>query len=465
MYLCIRNPGVADPRAFTLIGASTTRSSTKEGSIGQFGSGTKHAIALLLRYGIRPVIYPGNLKMEFYSKPETIKGSTFNRVCINYGGKDEDGRNRSGSEDTSFTLEWGVQDWKLLNMALREFVANAIDGSLEYNNDFSAVEMEIVDKPRAKSGYTSVYIPYEPKVEEAYRGINTTFLHFANPELLNHKLLPKRNPDSKNTLIYKKGVLVSLIKSDSVYDYNLGPELTLDESRNANEWEVKYAIAQALQDAEAEELMPIISRSMHDEKFLEGTIDASYIETNSYDKDKLERRSKEFIKAFKALFGENAVVTGSPILSKLVKEKGFEPVVFANQNWLEVLKKYKCPSDGRILSKAESEGKVTAEPTEEMLKSLERMWGLIWQLGLTNDKDKPTVKSFYSIMDAGAQTFGYYIPGDSVIYLHKDLGGELIDKVTCEELSHYISGASDNSRDFQDYLFRIIMKMYVAKFK
>ena len=38
MYLMIRNPGVADPRGFTLLGVSTTRSAGQTGTIGQFGS-------------------------------------------------------------------------------------------------------------------------------------------------------------------------------------------------------------------------------------------------------------------------------------------------------------------------------------------------------------------------------------------------------------------------------------------
>ncbi len=68
MYLMIRNPGVADHRSFTLIGASGTRFSNRPGTIGQFGSGSKLSIALLLRMGIRPVVCASNLKMEFFSK-------------------------------------------------------------------------------------------------------------------------------------------------------------------------------------------------------------------------------------------------------------------------------------------------------------------------------------------------------------------------------------------------------------
>ena len=44
MFLCIQNPGVAPVEGFTLLGVSTTRDCGVEGTIGQFGSGNKHAI-------------------------------------------------------------------------------------------------------------------------------------------------------------------------------------------------------------------------------------------------------------------------------------------------------------------------------------------------------------------------------------------------------------------------------------
>ena len=53
MFLLVQNPGVAPVEGFTLLGVSTTRDCGVEGAIGQFGSGNKHAINVLLRAGLK----------------------------------------------------------------------------------------------------------------------------------------------------------------------------------------------------------------------------------------------------------------------------------------------------------------------------------------------------------------------------------------------------------------------------
>ena len=129
MFLMIRNPGVADAAAFTLLGVSTTRSAGVAGTIGQFGSGSKNSLALLLRTNVNPVIICGNLKMDFFSKPKMVSGQQFDQVCVKYSGKEIDGTSKTSTDDLGFTLQWGIQDWNKTSMALREFVANAIDAA------------------------------------------------------------------------------------------------------------------------------------------------------------------------------------------------------------------------------------------------------------------------------------------------------------------------------------------------
>ena len=53
MYLLVQNPGVAPVEGYTLLGVSTTRNCGVVGTIGQFGSGAKHAINTLLRAGLK----------------------------------------------------------------------------------------------------------------------------------------------------------------------------------------------------------------------------------------------------------------------------------------------------------------------------------------------------------------------------------------------------------------------------
>ena len=93
-------------------------------------------------------------------------------------------------------------------MALREFVANAIDGNTVAGGSYKGVEFEVVEKPRAKFGHTAVFIEFTPEIEKCYSVLGTMFLHYGDASLLEQKCLPKRFPNEDNVLIYKKGVLV-----------------------------------------------------------------------------------------------------------------------------------------------------------------------------------------------------------------------------------------------------------------
>jgi hypothetical protein len=461
MFLMIRNPGVADWRGFTLIGASTTRYNNYEGTIGQFGSGSKHAVALCLRNELRPMVFTGNLKMEFFSKPEYVSGKEFNRVSVKFSGKDLDGSTKNTTDDLGFTLEWGVQDWSKLAMALREFVANAIDGAITVGRTYSDVEFEVVQKPRAKAGYTSVFLPYTPEVEKIYRDLGLMFLHFGAPDLLKKKLLPKRNPQEDKILVYKKGVLVSFLPGKSIFDYNLGHELSLDESRNASEWDVMYAVALALRDAEPLELATILKKLTTVPDLWEGRLSPSYLSTASHEKQEVrEKRQAAFQSAWKAIAGTKGVATlGNPALVSLVEHKGFDAKTFSSgaANWLQVLEGYGVPTETTILSKNERDGKEIIEPTKDMNDAVNWAWDLLNTFNLLNGNARPLVKGFMQIMDAGSQTWGIYDNG--IVYLHKELGGSMLKKVALEEVVHHVTGAGDGSRDIQDFLFRLIVEM------
>lgn len=459
MFLMIRNKGVADWRGFTTLGVSTTRYAGHAGTIGQFGSGSKLSIALLLRMGIRPTIFCGNLRMDFFSKPELVQGQQFNRVCVKFAGKDLEGVSKTSQDDLGFTLEWGVQDWTKPSMAFREFVSNAIDGSITSGLTHKDVEFEVVEKPRAKAGHTSVFIPYTPEVEAIYRELPKLFLHFGEDSQLDQKLLPKRDPDSGKTYIYKKGVLVSYLPGNSVFDYNLGDELTLDESRNAHEWDVRYAVSLALKDASAANLATVIKCVGEGRDVMEAKLDSSYLmQTYETNAERRKKRELAFATAFRAIAGEKGVVTsGSPALSSFVEAKGFKSFTMPN-NWMAALGAYGVPTETVVLTSSEKEGKVISEATADMVASVDWVWELLETFALTNGKAKPPVKGFKTIMDGGAQTRGYYL--DGTVYLHTDLSASrLLNKVALEEVVHHVTGAGDGSRDIQDFLFRAIIEM------
>lgn len=454
MYLMIRNQGIADHEAFTLLGVSTTRGINRAGTVGQFGSGSKHGVAVFLRKSINPVIVTGNLKMEFYSKPKIISGQQFDQICVKYSGKDIDGTSKTASADLGWTLQWGTQDWTQLSMGFREFVSNAIDGSVIMGGSYKDVEIEVVDKPRAKTGHTAVFLPFTPEVQNIWKQLGTLFLHYSHPSYLDRKILPKISEDK--LLIYKKGVLVSRINTLSAFDYNLGDELTLDESRNAQSWDVRYAVSKAMAKAEPRDIAKILSLQLEDKPLWEDELESSYLYEE--DEDNLESK-KNFHAAFTALAGKDGVLSsGTKTISEFVHRKGFKPVK-VKPNWFRALELYGVPTETSVLDGLEKEGMEETEATPDMVRIVDEVWTLLESHDMLNGRSKPQIKSFAPLMSAEAQTWGLYKSG--TVYLHKELGNSpLMYKVALEECCHHSSGAGDMSRDMQDFLFRLICKMW-----
>src|SRR5208283_335059 len=114
-YLKIENIGICPPEGFTVLGVSLADTSSNEGVIGQFGSGNKHGVAVLLRHQLSPVVFAGTLRMEFSTKPQTVSdglaSKDFGRVVVKYGGTDPvTGACRTSTEDLGFVLSYGEKD-------------------------------------------------------------------------------------------------------------------------------------------------------------------------------------------------------------------------------------------------------------------------------------------------------------------------------------------------------------------
>jgi hypothetical protein len=125
--LLIQNKGEAPVEAFTLLGASLSRSN--DGLIGQFGSGAKLAITTLLRLGRKVTVYCGLTRMEFKTKTITINDGIEEQqkrqVYVQFGGTSKK------KLDLGWVLDFGAIDWKDVDMAYREFVSNAIDRTIK----------------------------------------------------------------------------------------------------------------------------------------------------------------------------------------------------------------------------------------------------------------------------------------------------------------------------------------------
>ena len=481
-YLKIENVGTAPVEGFTVFGVSLADTSNNAGVIGQFGSGNKHGVAVLLRNDLSPVVFAGTLKLEFSTRPQVVsdKHATkeFNRVVVKYGGTDPvTGVSRSSTEDLGFVLDYGKQDWSEVALALREFVSNAIDRSIREVGDWSGVKIEIVDEAqvRAKRDHTRVFVPLNAEVLAFYNDLGKWFLHFSEPESLGKAILPKNNRnlgERKAAVIYRRGVRVREFESsdvESLFDYNLD-DLRLDESRQATDWEVRHSAGKALANAETATLAVLFDRLLNSEKSAwEFDFDIYSLQPNYSDgTEVLTRRQKAWQAAFDLIAGEESVLSGKGTANQL-ERKGFKPVV-APENIISAAGLYGVRTSSSVLSADELSGREINDATPDAQAAVDYVWSRIEEIGLSNGKEKPVVRSFHSILDAGTMLNGYY--RDEVVYIHRDLGnaGSVVGgndslsdrllKVALEEVAHYATnGATDNSRDFQDYVLEVAVKL------
>ena len=480
-FLKIENIGVCPPEGFTVFGISLADTSSNTGVIGQFGSGNKHACAVLLRNELSPVVFAGTLKLEFGTRPQIVSDTQatkeFNRVVVKYGGTDAGGVSRSSTEDLGFVLDYGKQDWHEIALALREFVSNAIDRSIREVGDWSTVKIEIVNEAqvRAKSGYTRVFVPLNADVLQFYNDLGKWFLHFSEPKSLDRAILPKANRnlgDRKAAVIYRRGVRVREFQSsetESLFDYNLN-DLRIDESRQASDWDVRHGAGKALADADKATLAILFDRLLNSDKHAwEFGFDIYSLQPSYGDgTDAVLRRQTNWQEAFSQVAGEHAVLTGKGSVNQL-ERKGFTPVL-APENLVSAAAAYGLQTSASVLSADELSGREITAATADAQTSVDFVWELLEEIGLTNGKEKPPVRSFTSILDGGTMLNGYY--RDGVVFINRDLGGsgtlavshdalsDRLVKVALEELAHYVTnGATDNSRDFQDYVLEVAVKL------
>jgi hypothetical protein len=290
-FLKIENPGVCPIEGFILLGATSKRLADNDSpyTVGQFGSGNKHALNVLLRARLNPIVFCGNHRLEFTTKPgkmKALEGDTvYNRVVVKHGGTDETGASVTYSEELSQTDEYGILDWNWLGMAFREFVSNSIDAAIAVNKQatgkkwpWEGIKVELVpeEKVRAKRGHTRVFVPADnEEVIRFFANLGKWFLHFSEPDSIMQAILPKKNrnldADCKTAVIYRRGVRVREIdqySSESLFDYNLN-DLRVDESRNVDDYQCRNAATKAMAKAGPEILAAWIQSFRGDTSYWE----------------------------------------------------------------------------------------------------------------------------------------------------------------------------------------------------
>lgn len=202
--LVITNPGLIDPLAFELIGASSKRSD--EQTIGFFGSGLKYAIAGMLRRGIDFQIWRGNDLLEFTTQEVKMRDQSFQRILFN-------------GVPTSLTTDMGPR-WEKW-MLIRELYANSIDegGEMAVTEDYH----EFISSDR-----TTIIIPDTDQISEVLNEQDILFCRGREIEYEDDTL--RIYEEVGDGGFYVKGILVYRALAGFGYMMKANP-YTLNEER------------------------------------------------------------------------------------------------------------------------------------------------------------------------------------------------------------------------------------------
>lgn len=438
-YLMIQNPGEAPIESYTLLGMSTSRGNSD--LIGQFGSGAKFAINVLLRAGLKFHIYCGRTRLQFFTQAETIDGTTVERVYCRTSG----GSNRT--IDCGWCLDFGCIDWTDIGMALREFISNAIDRTVRDVGTFQSKNLVVGPCPnhRAKAGFTRIYVEYDISVQQYYRQLPKRFLHFSNtPELVNQHILPKLEPG--NAQIYRQGVWVREYPKSSIFDYNI--PLDIDESRNSNDYYVKAMCGRTLTTVADEPILKEVFRSL---LAGEDTFESDF---TSWELDG-DSDPEKWTSAWQAVAGDSLIGSHDQLqLLEYAGRKGFSVRPIKSDAWLHAAMRRGIKPATSVLDAPE--GREPTEATDAAHKAVEIVWDWV-----QTDKPMPQVKCFREIMKAECETLGF--AKEDIVYIREDIASDVNDfllKVALEEVVHYVTGATDRSRDFQNYLIDMVVDAY-----
>jgi len=424
-WLKIQTVGEAQIESFTVLGASSARGDADK--IGQFGSGAKHAILCALRAGLQIIICCGKVKVVPQTSPQTIHGVVQERVLFRIGNK---------TESSSMVLDFGALDWTSpVQMMLREFISNALDAT---GGQWGGITIEYCDDPRAKAGYTTIYLELTNEVREYVGKLNERFLHVSGKQ--NESVMRQERGTCR---LFRKGVFVREISgANSMYSYNCGDELPIDESRNLDVDRVRRFATQLLcRDPSA--LQSVLRKIVEtNEQFWErGHI---YWQLDS---DRVASETR-------ALYGDDVCVTNNSYTLAKGQSKGINVKLISDAGgYYQAMTIGGVPDCVSRLCAADAKGLTVLAPSDELIQNVHSVWGEMSRLRLCGIVECPQVIEYEKTMTAGEMIRGFYDPKEHTIYVHRDSVKSM--SVIIEELAHAVTGADDMTRDFQTYAFRL----------
>jgi hypothetical protein len=425
-YLMIRNNGLAPIEAFTILGLSTARG--EDDKIGQFGSGSKHGILTLMRNNVGFKIFIGEDELVFSTHPASMAGKEYLEVRYTFQGE---------QHKTGMCLDFGALDWDTVTMSLREFICNALD---QGEGIHDCVFMAETTTPHPEE--TRIYISAESEaVSDYWANIRNNFLHFDGLET--QEIITS---NSKTTKFYRRGVYVTESKSETppLFTYNF-QNGRIDESRNLDGAAVS-SIAARLLIKSSDRIADIFSSFGQSKRWEHNIGDSLYYASNRDD-------AQNCLSAWTRVFGDKPFAVGGEESDRLTKKKIAHAVV--PLSYSSYLRYCGVKTAKELLSKLDEWNAEECEPTESAMDTFKRVWKWLEAVRLTEGKAFPAVKCFSMPMQNGEEKMGFYKNG--TVYLNLDY--DTNEQTALEELAHYITGAEDETRDFQDFAFKVATRM------
>jgi len=255
-------------------------------------------------------------------------------------------------------------------------------------------------------------------------------------------------------MIYRNGVLVREItdnQTPSLFDYNFtSSELSIDECRNSSEYNTRAACSRLIRKAGVDELTAIYEKLIKGDETFEGNIDAYYV-MPSWDTPSDEEKKNWKDAWNRASDGAVLCNEDQSNTNQFVSRKGFAVKEIKSSNWFDLSERFGVKTSTAVLSDGEMKGREMRSVSEAALRAVDKVWGWLEDLEMTQGKEKPPVECYKDVMSAEAETMGYY--EDGTVYIREDVTeGKYGLKIAFEEVVHHVTGATDNSRDFQQFL-------------
>lgn len=208
-----QNKGLLDLRCITTFGVTVKE---HDNPIGQFGTGLKYAIAILLRNDIEPIIHIGTECYNFTARKEEIRNKEFSIIYMN-------------ETPMPFTTELGSH-WELW-MAFRELYSNTQD---EYGDVWLTIEKSLdFDETQ-----TTIIVPGEEfaQILEAKADVfiqSTPIIETSKVDI----------HEGETNSVFNRGIKIAEFDKPLLYKYDINKTISLTEDRTPSySWEIPDTI-------------------------------------------------------------------------------------------------------------------------------------------------------------------------------------------------------------------------------